>query len=120
MDYLYLYGPNFASFHMTMGRQRRHVVGCYLAPNYASTIEDVIVAIIRRPQRAKLLVAVNFNADLAKPEGTTLAEDIVVTLEAADTEDMSAHFLPSIKPWSRDGSTWSMCRGYQVLHSRTD
>ena len=49
------------------------------------------------------MMAIYFNADLADPEGTTCAEDIAAALAATDLEDMSAHFLPSHKPWSRDG-----------------
>ena len=43
---------------------------CYITPNDALTIEDSVAAIRRQPQGAKMLVAGNFNDDLADPEGT--------------------------------------------------
>ena len=42
---LRLHGPNFISFQMVMGGRQWHVVGCYIAPRYASTIEDISAAI---------------------------------------------------------------------------
>ena len=41
----------------------------------------------------------NFNAHLAKPEGTTLVEEIVAALVVVGLENMSDHFLPRFKPW---------------------
>ena len=55
-------------------------MGCYIAPNYALTIEDVIAAIRRRPRGAKLLVADGFNVDLADPERTTCAYETAVEI----------------------------------------
>ena len=74
-------------------------MGCYIAPNYALTIEDVIAAIRRRPRGAKLLVADGFNVDLADPERTTCAYETAVEIAAAGLEDMINHFLPRHKPW---------------------
>ena len=39
-----------------------------MVPDEASTIEDVNMAIRQRPQGAALMVARNFNTDLAEPE----------------------------------------------------
>ena len=41
-----LHGPNFISFHMVKGRQRWDVVGCYIVPRNALTIEGVTAAIM--------------------------------------------------------------------------
>ena len=120
MEALCLLGPNVASFQLVMGRQRWHVMGCYIAPDNASAIEGMVAAISRRPRGAKLLVAGNFNTDLVKPEGTTRVEEIAAELAAADLEDMSAHFLPRYKPWSRDRHTWGMRHGDQVVYSQTN
>ena len=83
-------------------------MGYYIAPNDASTIEDVVPAIIRRPQGGELHVAGNFNADLANPEGTARAEEISEELETSGLEYISTHFLLRRKYWSRDGRTWKM------------
>ena len=32
------YGPNVMSFYLAMGARRRHIIGCYLAPDDTSTI----------------------------------------------------------------------------------
>ena len=55
-------------------------MGCYLDPDNASTIEVVIAAIIQQTDEAELLVAGNFNVDLADQEGNTRDEEISVSL----------------------------------------
>ena len=45
IEKLHLHGPNVIKFQLVTGRQRWHVVGCYTAPRYASTVEDVAAAI---------------------------------------------------------------------------
>ena len=47
--------------------RRWFVSGCYLAPDDAVTIKRVIGAIGKRPRREVLLVAREFNTDLAAP-----------------------------------------------------
>ena len=103
-----------------MGRQQWHVVGCYITPDDASTIEDVAVAISRRTQKADLLVAGDFNANMDEPEGTMCAEYNSTALGASGLEDMSAHSILRRKPWSMDGCTWLILRRDQVMRSQTD
>ena len=78
---------------MVMGRQWWNSVWWYIAPNDASTIEDIIVSIRRRTQVTKLLVAGDFNLDLAEPEGTMRAEEITASLVDSGLEDMSDFFF---------------------------
>ena len=79
-----------------------------MAPYSASTIESIVAAIIQRPYRADLLVAGNFNANLAVVEGHAWDKSIAAALSTTVLEDMSAHLLPQRKPWLRDGRTWIM------------
>ena len=65
METLHLYGANVVSFQLASGGQRWYIVGCYLAPYNTSTIEDIVAAIIQRPQGAALLVVGKFNTNLA-------------------------------------------------------
>ena len=95
-------------------------MGCYIDLNDASTIEDIIADIRRRPQGAKMLVAGNFNSELYKPEGTGRTEDIAVTLADSGLKDMSTHLFPRFKSWSRDGNTWSMRHRDRVVQYRTN
>ena len=95
-------------------------MGCYIIPDDTLTIEDVVAAISKRPRKAELLVAGNFNVDLAEPEGNARDEKIAAALGAARLEDMSTHFLPRHKPWLRDGRTWSMLRGGREVRSQTN
>ena len=44
-------------------------MGCYLDPDNASTIEDVVVAISQRPRGGVLMVVSNFNTKLVASEG---------------------------------------------------
>ena len=60
---------NVVRFHIVKGEQQWYIIGCYLFPNDASTIECLFVAVGKRPRWYKLLVAGNFNADLTGPEG---------------------------------------------------
>ena len=66
-EVLRLHSPNVVRFQMESGGQRWHVVGCYIAPYDASTIEAVVMAIIQRPLRTELLAANDFNVKLSAP-----------------------------------------------------
>ena len=96
-------------FQVVSGGQQCFIVRFYLAPDDAVTIERVVVAIIQRPHGGALMVAGNFNIELAAPEGISSREDIAASVATVGLEDMSAHFLPRHKYWARDGRTWSMC-----------
>ena len=69
------------------------------------TMERVVEAIRRKPQGAELLVAGDFNVDIAEPEGNRRAEDIATELTTAELEDMARHFLSREKWWCRDRRT---------------
>ena len=49
---------------------RCHVVGCYIAPSNALTVEDVAAAIRGQPYGEDLRVDRDLNYNLADPEGT--------------------------------------------------
>ena len=57
-------------------------------------MDRLVEAIRRKPWGAELLVAGNFNVDIAAPEGDRRAEDIATELATAEMEDMTRHFLP--------------------------
>ena len=97
--------------------QQWHDVGCYIAPDNDSNIEDVVADIRRRTQGANLLVAGGFNANLDKTEGTPRAEEIAAALAAVGLKDKRAHLLLRHKPWYREGLTLSMQRGEWVVRS---
>ena len=63
------FGTNVVRLHLVKGEQQWYILGCYLFPNDASTIECVLVAVGKGPRWSKLLVAGNFNTDLTGPEG---------------------------------------------------
>ena len=88
------FGPNVVGFHLATGARRWYIVGCYLASDDTSTIEIVVAALKERPMVAKLLVAGDFNANLAEPEGDRRVEDIAASMVTEGLEDVSAHFLP--------------------------
>ena len=60
-----------------------------MAPDDASTIEDVVMAIIKLPQGGTLLVFGDFNANLVAPEGREWNEGIESALTEEVLEDMS-------------------------------
>ena len=88
------FGPNVVGFQLATGVQRCYIVGCYLAPDNTLTIERVVDALKEHPKGAKMLVAGDFNANLAEPEGDRRGEDIATALGTEGLEDMLAHFLP--------------------------
>ena len=69
VEALKTYRESVFSFHLALGNRRWFIVGCYLAPENASTIEDVVVDISQRPQGSAVLVVGDFNTNLAATEG---------------------------------------------------
>ena len=114
------FGPNVIIFQLVTGARRWYIVGVYLAPDNTETMERVTKAIRSRPRRAELLVAGDFNEDLATPEGDRRAEDIATTLAMEGLEDMARHFLPRESRWCRYRRTWGMLRKGREVRSRTD
>ena len=93
------FGPNIISSQLAMDERRWYIIGYYLTPDDALTIESVVAALIEHPQGSELLVAGYFNADFAQPEGAIREEEIAAALMTAVLEDMLAHFLPRRRPW---------------------
>ena len=82
----------------------------YLAPDDTTTMERVVEAIRSRPRGAELLVAGDFNVNLATTEGGRRAEDIATTLATEGLEDMAKHFLQQESRWCWNRRTWGMLR----------
>ena len=114
------FGPNVIGFHLVTGARRWYIAGVYLAPDNNETMERVTEAIRSWPRRAELLVAGDFNGDLAKPEGDRRAEAIATLLATEGLEDMARHFLPREIRWCRDRRTWGMLQKGREVRSRTD
>ena len=94
MEVVEKFGPNVLGFDLATGARRWYIVGVYIAPEDTATMERVAEAIRKKPRGAELLVAGNFNIDIAAPEGDRRAEDIATELATAGLEDMARHFLP--------------------------
>ena len=58
------YGPNVLSFEVVSGRRRWYIIGCYLAPDDAQTIERVVTSLGDQPKGTALVVAGDLNTDL--------------------------------------------------------
>ena len=111
---------NVVRFQLAPGDRRWYIVGCYLAPDNASTIEDVVAAIGKRPRGDMLVVVGDLNTDLAAPEVRKWDEGISAALAEEGLEDTSGHFLPRHNTWLKDGHTWAMHLGGQEVRSRTN
>ena len=59
--------PNVIGFQLATGVRRWYIMGCYLAPDDTSTVERFVDALRSRPRGAELLVAGDFNVNLATP-----------------------------------------------------
>ena len=57
------YGPNVLSFEVATGAQQWYIIGCYLAPDDARTIERVVTALGDQPRVTALLVSGGLNTD---------------------------------------------------------
>ena len=68
VEALRLHGENVASFQLALDGQPWYIVGCCLAPDDASTIENIIAAIIQQLRGFVLLVTRDLNTNLAPPE----------------------------------------------------
>ena len=64
LEALHPNGPNIFIFQLEMVGHMCHLMGFYIAPDGASTIEEVVVAIIKRLRGAELMMARDFNTYL--------------------------------------------------------
>ena len=94
LEALRLYGPNVVIFQLTLGGQLWYVVGCYITPEYALTIEAVYGSIFQWHRGAELLAVITLNANLAAPQGDMRNEEITSDLTAMGLEDMISYFIP--------------------------
>ena len=108
VEVFHLHNANIFSFQLASGVQWWYIMGCYLVPDDASTIEGVVTSIRQQPLGAELLVTGDFNYDLVAPQGHAQDEEIEADLYMVGMDEMSAHLLS----WHKDGRTWRMlCRG---------
>ena len=114
------YIPNVLSFKVVTVERRWYIIGCYLAPDDAETIERVVAALGDKPRGTSLIVAGDLNTDLGDTENDRRVLEIASTMTEAGLEDMTAHFLPRKRKWGREFRTWSMVREGKLVRSRTD
>ena len=114
------YGTNVSSGEVVSGRRRVYIVGCYIAPDDAQTIERVVKALKDKPPGSALVVAGDLNTDLGEVEGDRRGTEISAAMTEAGLEDMATHFLPRRRRWGRERRTWAMVRGGKAERSKTD
>ena len=120
VEALQTYRANVVIFQLASGDRRGFIVGCYLAPDDASTIYDIVADIRKRPRGSELLVVGNFNNNMDAPEAWEWDKGIATALEEEVREDMIGNFLPRHKPWLKDGCTWAMHQGDRKVRSWTN
>ena len=108
------------SFEVVTGRRRWYIIGCYIAPDDARTIERVVTALGDQPQGTALIVAGDLDTDLGEMASEGRGTEIAAALMEAVLEDMTAHFLPRKRKWGRERRTWSMVREGKAIRSWTD
>ena len=74
------HGANVVSIQLASGDRQWYIMGFYLAPDDASTIEDAVAAIGMQPRGSALLVVGNLNTNLAALEGRERYEGVAVAL----------------------------------------
>ena len=111
VEALETYGADLARFQLALGNMWWFILGYYLAPYNASTMENIVAAISKRPRGTALLVVRNFNTDLAASEGWEWEKGISAALVEEVLEDMNGRFLPLHTPRLKDVHTWFIHRG---------
>ena len=96
------------SFEVARGRRRWYIIRCYIAPDNAQTMEQVVTALGDQTRCTALLVAGDFNTDLGETASDGRRTEIAAALTEAGVEDMTAHFLPRKGLWGSERRTWSM------------
>ena len=114
------FGHNIIGFQLATGARQWYIVGVYLAPDNTTTMERVSKAIRSKTRGAELLVAGDFNVDLAAPEGDQRAEYIATALATEVLEDLARHFLSRETRWCRDRRTGGMIIKGREVRSRTE
>ena len=99
IEELCLHDPNTTRFQLVTGQWRWYIVECYIYHNDESTIDDVAAATRDQSYRDNLLLAGEFNINLADLEVTPWLEAISDELAAAGLMDMRLHFLPQSDLW---------------------
>ena len=92
------YGPNVLNFEVVTEGRRWYIIGCYLAPDNARTIDRVVTAMGDQPRGTALLVAGDLNTDLGATDNDRRRSDIAAAMTEAGVEDITAHFLPRKRP----------------------
>ena len=99
------YRPNALSFEVATGGRRWYIIGCYLTPDDARTIEREVTALGDQPIGTALIVAGDLNTDLGAPENDRRGTEIIAEMTEAGVKDMTAYFLPRKRPWGRERRT---------------
>ena len=107
-------GQNFVIFQLVTGGLHYHLVGCYLAPRYASTLESVVAAIGQRPRGTDLLVVGDFNKYLELPDGHELKKVISTAIRQRVWKTRRKNSSPSIYR----GLGMSVCEACSVIAMR--
>ena len=106
MEAFQSHGSNIVILQLTSGDRRWYILGCYLAPGNASTVEDVVAAIVKRPQGGALVVVGDFNTNLDATLVGERYEGIELALAEEGMEGISGRFIPGYNPWLKYGCTW--------------
>ena len=83
-------------------------------------ITSIVAALREHTQGSEMLAEVDFNAELAQPEGARREEEIAAALTESGLEYMLAHLMTRRNPWCQDGRMWIMVMLGRELRSRTD
>ena len=117
--------PNMLTFELITGKQRFHVVGCYLPPSSLELLEPVIDALQDAPAGVKVSTMIwgDLNANLDAPisERDDVVTDVV---DSKDLTDVSRHF--AVRRSRRRGDTkggrwtWTQEKEGRTLSSKVD
>ena len=96
------------------------MVGFYVAPRDASTLDNVIAAIGHQPRGTEILLAGDFNTVLELPDGNKRDKATVAFMVKEGLDYMAEHLFPIKLLWTKGGRTLNMLRCGQEVRSWTD
>ena len=109
------HGLGVVMFQLDMGYRCWFIMGFYLAPEDASSIEHISGATEHLPCGVVLMVVGDLNANIADPESNRRYKAITESLSDSVLEYISVHFFLCRIPWAQGGRTCSMIRQGKVV-----
>ena len=93
MEGIINFGPNVASFLLTLRSRKWYVIGVYLPPNDALTVHCTEQAFEEAPKGIQLILLGDLNVSLREPKDSR-GDEVVMALADSSMGNGTDHFMP--------------------------